>query len=41
LPFSSTVALELEGCNRIAWIHDGLIGLKKLIAMSHIEPAIV
>lgn len=29
LPFSRSVALELEGCNRIAWIHESLTALKQ------------
>jgi hypothetical protein len=31
LPFSNAVALELEGCNRIAWTHKGLNALKQLL----------
>jgi len=30
LPFSGTVALELEGCSRIGWIHRSLIAMKHL-----------
>jgi hypothetical protein len=34
LPFSRTVALELEGSNRIFWIHDSLARLKHLIRLA-------
>lgn len=30
LPFSGAVALELEGCNRIRWIHQSLSGMKHM-----------
>ena len=32
LPFSRTIALELEGCNRINWIHQSLTALKHMLA---------
>jgi hypothetical protein len=35
LPFSHTVAVELEGCNRIFSIHDSLSRLKHMIEMAH------
>ena len=31
LPFSGAIALELEGCNHIDWIHNSLSALKHLI----------
>ncbi len=34
LPFSHAVALELEGCNRIAWIHQSLCAMKRLFAIT-------
>lgn len=32
LPFSNTVALELEGCNRIGWVHESIVALKQLLS---------
>ena len=34
LPFSGTVALELEGCNRLRWIIDSLNAMKMIAAMT-------
>lgn len=34
LPFSRTVALELEGCNRFRWIANGISGIRQCIAMA-------
>jgi sugar phosphate isomerase/epimerase len=34
LPFSGAVAVELEGCDRIFWIHDSLTRLKHAIALA-------
>lgn len=34
LPFSHTVALELEGCNRIGWIDRSLCAMERLFAMT-------
>lgn len=31
LPFSGCIALELEGCNRIDWVHHGIARLKETI----------
>jgi hypothetical protein len=33
LPFSHTVALELEGCNRIRWVAESLVAIKQSLAM--------
>lgn len=34
LPCTGTVALELEGCNRINWIHQSLVAMKHLCAIT-------
>lgn len=34
LPFSNTIAIELEGCNRIFWIHDSITRLRHAILAS-------
>jgi sugar phosphate isomerase/epimerase len=34
LPFSGAVAVELEGCDRIFWIHDSLARLKHAIQLA-------
>lgn len=34
LPFSWTVALELEGCNRMGWVAQGLVAIKQAISMA-------
>ena len=31
LPFSGTVALELEGCDRMSWVEDGLAALRRML----------
>ena len=31
LPFSGAVALELEGCSRISWVHHGLSSLSQML----------
>ncbi len=33
LPYTHSVALELEGCNRIGWIYDSLYAMKHLLEM--------
>ena len=30
-PFTGAVALELEGCGRINWIHQSLVAMKRMI----------
>jgi hypothetical protein len=30
LPFTRTIALELEGCSRIGWIHRSLVAMKHM-----------
>lgn len=41
VPFTGTVALELEGCGRIAWIHQSLVAAKQAIefAAQRVESA--
>jgi sugar phosphate isomerase/epimerase len=34
VPFSGGVAVELEGCNRILWIHESLTQLQRAIAIA-------
>lgn len=29
-PFTGTIALELEGCSRIGWIHQSLVSMKRM-----------
>lgn len=33
LPFSGVIALELEGCNRMSWVHRSLSAMKQLMHM--------
>ena len=37
LPFSGSVALELEGCSRIEWIHESVPALRRLTRYAQSE----
>jgi sugar phosphate isomerase/epimerase len=38
LPFTGTIALELEGCNRIGWLLSSLTAMQQVIAMAENYP---